>query len=912
MGRFGSITNPTLKRLYDKPAQFALWRVQCLTTIGPPKEGEKGHLDDSNAIKSKICEALNCKKEEVALHHVSHLFNFKGVTVFDCNEILKICWKTANAKVARIIWKHMDDRKIGLNTFSVGCLLCVLSRGGCLDEALELLRMLGTGIKKVQPHVIFCSIFLNGCSHIGSILHAEKCLQLIKEKGIKEDELVYLELMKLAGKRKDLATVKKAWALMVKTCKPSMPTVDSYCGAVKALCQVGSVTESLAVLREMLQLVSREESFMLLSEKKMRLKFICEDEGISEKETFTENRGRTDKLACEDMFNDPKQPYMDTPMTDGLTDRVNEKMAQDSTEKSCVKEASESSKVEKGASIPPDLQEDEPLYNLEEDPLDSDAAKSPFGQILEWTRLAMLNLQQSEQTILPENLQSDERHAVGSSTDKFDMVKILLRHAFNAIINASVNQGDLQSAELLFSQMRAANLKPDIYSYNAMLRAVTRGRGLEHGFQVVKRMEKEGLRPDTKTYNAIIEGFCLNMELEKAEALVVRMQKSGSTQWPSDVSFNTILKACADVDDLTRALRVFSRMVEARIRPDRCTILYLISAFGRVNAPYERGTEESKKELASRLSAIESYMENANMQHNSQTFNAVLVSLSEEASTDAVIQRLQLAEGCVDDRGLPILDTVSYNIAMNACIQDKQWATAREIFNKMTSLGFEPSTYTYNILINGCADRRKVGEAFQFLDTMQQKGLQPMPSTYNSLIKVCCHSGELDAALALLKEMGDSGIESSIVTFTTLLASADYHERLDLIEFLVEHMHREKIQPNITTCEHVVSAYLNCHQIDDAVEALRVLSIRMLPKGGKLQGQLEDILKQIFNEDSLQVESSTIQLLKDALISKGLLSEALLAARLSGFGNASIETWNADESTWAKRLRDQYKIMHLV
>lgn len=899
-------TRPTWKTLRDRPAQFVFPNLHRFTTI---KEEERlGCLDNKNSVKSRLCEALEGRKDKVALRHLKQLFDFKSVTVLDCNEVLKICWTNANAKVAKVMWNYMDDREIKLNTFSVACLISALSRGGHLDEAMELLIMLGGSIKQVQPHIIFYSIFLNGCSHIGSISHAEECLRLIKENSIKEDELVYLELLKLAGRRKDMAAVQKAWALMVKICKPSMPTLDSYCAAVKALCQVGSFIEALMALREMVQLVSTEKTYSLLSQRKMRLKRIVKDDEIPQKE-FTESVHTTEKLAEVDRLPCRCEPGID----EGVQILSCNTVQVSTTESS--ESRSEASKVGNAASthgisipIDSDLKGDTPLYTLEVESVD--VAESPYRQLLGWTRLAMLNLQHSSNDS-PESIQSVGSPISGFSSDKFAKVKILLRHAFNAIINAAVNRKDLYSAELLFSQMRAVDLKPDIYSYNAILRAVVRGRGLEHGFQVVKSMERHGLQPDTKTYNALLEGFCLNNELEKAEALLERMKESDKSQRPSDFSFNILLKTCGDADDLVRALRIFSRMVEAKVKPDRCTILYLLSAFGRVNAPYERGTEESKKELAQRLSAIESYMEIADMRHNFQTFNAVLVALSAEGMVDMVIQRLHLAEGRVGDDGLPILDTITFNTAINACVRDNQWAAAKEIFRRMNSLDFKPTTHTYNIMINGCAERKKIGDAFQYLDTMQEQGVEPTLSTYNTLIKVCCNCSELDAGMGLLKEMEESQIQASIITFNTLLASAVYQERLDLVEFLVEHMHREKIQPDITTCEHVVSAYLNCHQIDYAAEALRVLSTRMmLPKDGELPGQIEDILKQIFMEDGLHVESSTLQLLKDALISKGLISEALLAARLSGFGNAYMEAWNA-ESHWAIKLRKQYRRIYL-
>lgn len=865
------------------------------TTTTGHHEGEAvGDLNHRNAVKSRICLALEHKEEKVALNQLHFLFNLNNISVLDCNQVLQACWLHANAKVAYSMWMSMIDKKISLNTYSVACLLSALSRGGLLSEALELLYKLGHEID-VQPHIIFCGIFLNGCSYAGSAFYAEKCLRFIKEKGMKEDELIYLELMKLAGKRKDLPAVHKAWSLMVKTCTPSMPSLDSYSTAVKALCRAGSFTEALIALREMVQLVSRNEGFTLLSEKMARIKSLYKSEDMAHLEELSKSKGVKEHLA-EDKTKGSKSS-MD--------------------EANCGQHSNlEASGLQKNTSLlegsisllaSAEVQEDDSLYTVGLESLATD--RSPYGQILGWTRLAMLNLQQSESSSLPESLQSMGNPISGFFSDKFDRVKVLMRQTFNVIINAAVNRGDLHSAEVMFSQMRAVNLKPDIYSYNAMLRAVVRGRGLEQGYQVVKSMEKCGLQPDTKTYNAILEGFCSNLELDKAEALLERMLKSGGSQRPSDVSFNILLKACGDSDDLIRALRVFSKMVEAHVKPDRCTILYLLSAFGRINHPFEIGTEESQRELAQRLSAIEAYMEHTNMPHNFQTFNAVLVTLSAEGMTDAVLQRLHLAEDCVGGDGLPILTTVTFNTAINACIQAKQWASAKEIFKRMQDLGFKPNTETYNVFINGCAEQKKIGDAFHNLDTMQEEGLKPSLYTYNSLIKVCCYSKKLDAAVNLLKEMEESGMPPGIVTFVSLLSCAVYEERMDMVEFLIEHMHRKKIQPNINICELVVSAYLNCHQIDDAAEALRVLSVRMLPNGGKLQGQMEDILKQIFLEDSLQVESSTLELLKDVLVNKGFFSEALLAARLSGFGNASMEVWNVEESSWARRLRAQYTNM---
>eukprot|EP00249_Psilotum_nudum_P003333 c16731_g1_i2 orf=446-1372(-) len=300
-------------------------------------------------------------------------------------------------------------------------------------------------------------------------------------------------------------------------------------------------------------------------------------------------------------------------------------------------------------------------------------------------------------------------------------------------------------------------------------------------------------------------------------------------------------------------------------------------------------------------------MTRTNIQHTRHSFTAMLGALGAEGMVDAVIQHLRKAENCMDVDGFPILDGVSYNVALQACVKAKQFAAAKDIIQKMISVGLKPDSHSYNIMINGCCGVERICDAFELLDRMHDEGLIPDLCTYNTLIKATCTAGELDAALTLLKEMQMKCIQPNRVTFNTLFSSAAYQGRLDVTEFLVEHMWERRIHPDLITCEHVVSSYLNCEQIDDAVESLRVLSIRMLSANGILQKQMDIVLEEVFTEDSSRVEESTLELLEDAVNLKDLVSQSLLTARLSGLGSAPADSWDAEKSPWTKRLHTQYK-----
>ncbi|KAI5083327.1 hypothetical protein GOP47_0003070 [Adiantum capillus-veneris] len=884
------LTSSALSRPRRRLSQNPTILVAFCSTTSMEQSQEDAVM--KNAIKLRIFRALESKEEDMARKQLRSFFKLNNVSLLDCNQMLQACWSHVNTQVAQSIWMFMLEKQISLNIYTVACLLHALCRGRQLDEALKLLYKLGKGID-VQPHIDLCSIYLNGCWSTQSASHAEKCLHYIKEKGLKENELVYLELLKLAGVRRDLKAVHKAWSLLLRCCKPGLPSMQSYCAAVRALCKIKSLEEALLTLREMVRLIARNEGF-LLSERKLgilspfnskemehsdEIRKIMEGKEVFESCLGKEPLASGDKIASRDQLGD--------------------EAACDESDKLDASEQGASAQIDTQCKTAL-LQEDAPVRTKGEDEVSPD--KSFLSQILGWTRLAMVNLQQSQSQELPESRQSLESPMTWPYEDKLSRLKNMLVDSFNAILSVVIHKRELRLAAALFTQMRAVGLKPDVSSYNSMLTAVVKEKGLQQAFQVVKAMEVNGVQPNTRTYDAILSGFCAKLEVDKAEALLERMLKTGGDQGPSAISFNLILKACGTLDDPISALRVFSKMVEADIEPDVVTVLYLVQAFGRVNFPLEHGTPESHNELARRLEAIETYMERRNLHHNFRTFNTVLAAFSTEGMVDTVLRRLHVAEGCVGGDGLPIVDTVTFNIAITACNRAQKWAAAKDVFNRMLVLGLKPDRETYNSFMNGCAEQRKIADAFYYLDKMHEENLKPDFITYTTLIKVYCYAGDLDAAVKLLRDMEKLELAFNEATFVTLIHCASLKERLDMIEFLVEYMHRKKVQPTISICELVVSAYLNCHQTEDAVEALRVLSMRMLPEGV----QSKDILKQICLEDGVQTEESTSELLKDAMIKQGPISEALLAARLSGLGNASMAEWNAEESWWAKRLRSQY------
>lgn len=130
-----------------------------------------------------------------------------------------------------------------------------------------------------------------------------------------------------------------------------------------------------------------------------------------------------------------------------------------------------------------------------------------------------------------------------------------------------------------------------------------------------------------------------------------------------------------------------------------------------------------------------------------------------------------------------------------------------------------------------------------------------------------------------------------------------YQGMIDVIEFVVELMHQENIKPNAATCEYVFSVYVKHGLFSTAMEALHVLSMRMLCEeySSSLQEETELWNDLVLAEDE-EAESRILQLFQNFEEGRAVV---LLSLRWSAMLGYSISL-SPDLSPWAKRLSTKY------
>jgi hypothetical protein len=136
-------------------------------------------------------------------------------------------------------------------------------------------------------------------------------------------------------------------------------------------------------------------------------------------------------------------------------------------------------------------------------------------------------------------------------------------------------------------------------------------------------------------------------------------------------------------------------------------------------------------------------------------------------------------------------------------------------------------------------------------------------------------------------------------------------KRLDVTEHVIEEMRCRGVLPDQHTLLPVVSIYMQLGQTSNAVEALQVLSLRMLAGDNGDQSelstteQLQRVLEDLTRKNP-NLQEDTMALLQDALLHASSESLANYTAALVGIVHGDSEAADK-QNCWQSRLSVQYE-----
>lgn len=111
-------------------------------------------------------------------------------------------------------------------------------------------------------------------------------------------------------------------------------------------------------------------------------------------------------------------------------------------------------------------------------------------------------------------------------------------------------------------------------------------------------------------------------------------------------------------------------------------------------------------------------------------------------------------------------------------------------------------------------------------------------------------------------------------------------------------MHREKVQPDPTTCHLVFATYLDHELFSTGMEALQVLSMRMISEDNDSLQEKKSVYEHLIHSEDPNIELKICEIFNTG---DENLAAALWNLRWCAIAGDNI-SWFPKESPWAKRV----------
>lgn len=199
------------------------------------------------------------------------------------------------------------------------------------------------------------------------------------------------------------------------------------------------------------------------------------------------------------------------------------------------------------------------------------------------------------------------------------------------------------------------------------------------------------------------------------------------------------------------------------------------------------------------------------------TYNTLLKAYAKAGKLD---QCFDVYESMREARVAPT--QVTYGILLDGCVNAKQPHRAFELFTEIQAEGCEMNTVMYTTVIRGFERAGHVDKAMEVYSQMRCAGDVPLDAvTFSILIKANCDAGRVEAALGLLEALVDMGLKPDGVVFNNLLSGSVKVSKVVLGRHIYAEMIRSGARPSNVTFSTLVTLFVQCQHIDEAVTMLK-------------------------------------------------------------------------------------------
>ncbi|KAL3649315.1 hypothetical protein CASFOL_005718 [Castilleja foliolosa] len=324
--------------------------------------------------------------------------------------------------------------------------------------------------------------------------------------------------------------------------------------------------------------------------------------------------------------------------------------------------------------------------------------------------------------------------------------------SWTAMIAGYTQHDMFAEAIRLFEEMQERGIRSDNIGLASVISACAGIQALNQGRQIHSQSIVSGYSSDISIGNALV---CLYARCGCVLEAKLAFEKIN----PKDnVSWNGLISGFAQSGNNEEALKVFSRMIQAREEANMFTYGSAVSASANL----------TKKSLGKQIHG-----------------RIIKTGYDRETEVCNVLVTLYAKCGCLNDAKMvfveiPHRNEVSWNAMITGYSQHGYGRQAIELFEDMKILKIMPNHITFVGVLTACSHVGLVDEGLSYFNSMHEKhGLLPRQEHYACVVDVLGRAGQICRARAFVESMP---IKPDAMVWRTLLSACTVHKNKEIGE----------------------------------------------------------------------------------------------------------------------------------
>lgn len=412
----------------------------------------------------------------------------------------------------------------------------------------------------------------------------------------------------------------------------------------------------------------------------------------------------------------------------------------------------------------------------------------------------------------------------------------------------------------------------------SLLQSCMRAKALKQGKQIHAQLLATGIDMSTESLNSKLIGVYAGCGDVKSARLIFEQIKK-----PTVFAWNWMISASAFQGNCEDAMRYFSRLQQAGVRPNKFTFACVLKAcVGMMDI-------NKGKELHGMINRI-------GLESDVSVANALIDMYYKCGNLD-------FARHVFD--GMSQRDVASWTSMICGYSCRGKLDQSLILFEQMKLEGLEPNHFTWNALIAGYAQNGDCNGAFELFSRIKKEGLIPDLVMWNAIIAGFTQNYQSDKAMELFREMLVSGLKPNSVTIAGLLPSCGLTGSLHRGKQVHGLIYRMGLDINIFITTALIDMYSKCGSIRDAQNVFDRIVLKNVASWNAMIGcygkhGLVDASIQLFEkmqEEGMQANRVTYTCLLSACSHGGLVEKGLEIFRFM------------KENYWAEFSKEHYACM---